>query len=151
MSNNILDISDPIEKLLAENGFELYDLVLEKENQSLYLRIFIENIDKKAVDLEDCIAATSFINKFLDENDPVATEYMLEVASPGIIRKLRLTKHFEQQIGENITVHLKKSIQGFDSKTITGKLNSVDEENIELEGVVISRSNIKNAETTFEF
>lgn len=151
MSNKILEISNPIREILKENNYDLYDVDLEQENQNWYLRVYIRRIDGENIDIEDCIKGTACLNSYLDANDPIDSEYMLEVSSPGIIRKLRTTTHFNEVIGEVISISLSKKVEGFETKKFTGKLNSVDDNNIIIDDVEISRAKIRRAETTFEF
>lgn len=56
----------------------------------------------------------------LDSEDPIKDNYILEVSSPGMFRKLNTEKHFEKYIGSRVEVKLYKSENG--KKSVTGTL-----------------------------
>ena len=70
--------------LCEELGLFLWDVRFEKEGATWYLRVFIDK--DGGVDMDDCEAFTRPFNKILDEADPIAQSYVLEVGSPGLGR-----------------------------------------------------------------
>lgn len=108
-SNNI---ESKIENLLNSSiealGYELYDVLYEKEGKDYYLRIIIDK--PEGIDINDCEIVNNEINPILDEADYIKEQYFLEVSSPGIERTLRKEKHFLNQIGNEISVKLFKPI-----------------------------------------
>ncbi len=96
-------------KPIIENlGYELYDVIYEKEAKDYYLRIFIDK--PEGISLEDCERVNDTISDLLDEANYIKDQYFLEVSSPGIERLLRKEKHLKQNIGKEITVNLFKPI-----------------------------------------
>ncbi len=91
-----------IEPLLTETVYDIYDVEYQKEGNERYLRIFIDKAG--GVDLEDCEKVTGLINDALDDLDPIAEAYFLEVSSPGIERRLKLKTHFEKALGEKVRI-----------------------------------------------
>ena len=149
---NILDkITDNIEKIIIESGFEMYDISFEKEGKNNFLRIFVDSVDENVVDLEACVLITKNVNKYLDTEELNVENYMLEVSSPGIIRQLSKKNHYEKQIGSEIQVKTYKKLPDFDSKVITGILNIVSENAIVIDEIEIPFIEIAKAETIFEF
>jgi len=61
-----------------ELGFFLWDVRFEKEGATWYLRVLIDK--DGGIDMDDCEAFTRPMNKVLDEADPIAQSYVLEVA-----------------------------------------------------------------------
>ena len=100
-SNNI---ESKVENLLNSSiealGYELYDVLYEKEGKDYYLRIIIDK--PEGIDINDCEIVNNEINPILDEADSIKEQYFLEVSSPGIERTLRKEKHFLNQIGNEI-------------------------------------------------
>ena len=92
------------EPLAAELGLTLWDVVFLKEGADWYLRIFIDKAD--GIGIDDCVDMTHAINPVLDSEDPIQQEYVLEVSSPGIERKLTKPAHFESYIGQAVAVKL---------------------------------------------
>ncbi|MBR1803246.1 MAG: ribosome maturation factor RimP [Clostridia bacterium] len=105
-------IEEKVEALLTntiENlGYELYDVIYEKEAQNYYLRIFIDK--PEGIDLNDCEKVNDTISNMLDEANYIKDPYFLEVSSPGIERMLRKEKHLQQSIGKEITLKLYQPI-----------------------------------------
>ena len=108
-SNNI---ESKVENLLNSSiealGYELYDVLYEKEGKDYYLRIIIDK--PEGIDINDCEIVNNEINPILDEADYIKEQYFLEVSSPGIERTLRKEQHFLNQIGNEISVKLFKPI-----------------------------------------
>ena len=106
-SNNI---ESKVENLLNSSiealGYELYDVLYEKEGKDYYLRIIIDK--PEGIDINDCEIVNNEINPNLDEAEYIKEQYFLEVSSPGIERTLRKEKHFLNQIGNEISVKLFK-------------------------------------------
>jgi len=106
-------IEDSVEELLKpiiedELGYDLYDVIYIKEGRDYYLRIVIDK--KDGIDILDCEKVNNAINDILDEKDIIKDQYFLEVSSPGLERLLRKEKHFQSQIGNEISVKLFKPI-----------------------------------------
>ena len=118
-----------IEPLLTETPYEIYDVEYVKEGTEWYLRIFIDK--EGGIDLDDCETVTDLINDPLDELDPIAEAYFLEVSSPGVERHLKSVRHFENAVGEKIRVKTFVKIEN--NKEWVGILKSVDDNGITLD------------------
>ena len=156
-----------IGKTVEELGYELYDVIYEKEAQDYYLRIFIDT--SKGISLDDCEKVNDAINPILDEANYIKDQYFLEVSSPGVERRLRKDKHFEASIGQEVEVSLyspislkpeettekKKKGNKNTTKNISGILKSFNKENITLEieqeEITIERKNISNIKIKFNW
>ena len=92
-------------------GLELYDVEYLKEGSDWYLRIYIDRPDG-VISSDDCEAMSRLIDPILDEKDPIANSYYLEVSSVGLDRPLKIEKDFHRFMGEKIDVHLYKAIDG---------------------------------------
>ena len=90
--------------LAEELGLSLWDVQYVKEGADWYLRIFIDK--EGGVSIDDCVDMTHAIDPVLDEEDPVPQEYMLEVSSPGLERRLTRPEHFARFAGEPVHVRL---------------------------------------------
>ena len=118
-----------IEPLLTETPYEIYDVEYVKEGTEWYMRIFIDN--EGGIELDDCETVTDLINDPLDELDPIAEAYFLEVSSPGVERHLKSMRHFENAVGEKIRVKTFVKIEN--NKEWVGILKSVDDNGITLD------------------
>ena len=146
------DVKEIIEKIINDIGYELYDVIYEKEGKDNYLRIFIDKED--GIDLNDCEAVNNAINDILDEKDPIKSQYFLEVSSQGLERRIRDDKHLEANIDNEIEVHTFKKYE--DKKELKGTLKSFDENQIELEIeenkiIKIDKKDIASMKTIFNW
>lgn len=117
-SNIETKVENLLENTIENLGYDLYDVLYEKEGKDYYLRIIIDS--SNGIDLNDCEKVNNEINDILDEADYIKEQYFLEVSSPGIERTLRKEKHFLSQIGNEVCVKLFKPINK--QKEIIGTL-----------------------------
>ena len=89
------------------------------------------------------------ISPILDVDEPMNGEYVLEVSSPGIERKLRTKEHFKASIGEKV------KIKNFATEVYKGELILADNEKIivrtEFGDDEITYDSILSAATYFEW
>lgn len=82
---------------------------------------------KTGINLEDCSKINYHMNKFLSVFPELQLgEYILEVSSPGLDRKLFNLQQFRQQLGKTIRLLLKVPTNG--RYNFTGILEKVDSE-----------------------
>ena len=117
------------EKAALELGYELYDVEYKKEGSEWYLRIFIDKPEGMGVD--DCEKYSRFISPVLDEEDPVPDNYILEISSPGMFRKLHRPEHFARYMGEEVEVKLYKAKEG--RKKFGGTLKAYENGDVTVE------------------
>lgn len=122
--SKVCELCEPIVKGF---GLSLWDVRYVKEGADWYLRIFIDK--DGGVDITDCENVSRAINTPLDELDPIEGAYCLEVCSPGIERELVRDEHFEQFIGADIMVRMRRPIEGI-GKDFCGVLTAYDGTNV---------------------
>lgn len=108
----------------AEMGLLLWDVRFEKEGGSHFLRYFIDK--PGGVTIDDCERFSRAVDPLLDEADPIAEAYYLEVSSPGIERSLKTPEHFVAFIGRKIVIKLYQPIEG--RKELVGTLSDYSAE-----------------------
>jgi ribosome maturation factor RimP len=102
------DLAKPIADGL---GLTIWDVVYEKEGAYWYLRVFIDKEDAP-VGMDDCEKMSRPLSVALDEADPIADSYILEVGSPGIERKLKRKEHFDKYIGKDVKIRYIRKTDG---------------------------------------
>lgn len=104
MATTIQRLDDIITPIVTELGLELFDL----EFTSSTVRVTIDKAPVDGVpgviDLGDITAVTRAVSRALDEHDPIAERYALEVSSPGLERSLRTPRHFERAVGQTVSI-----------------------------------------------
>lgn len=134
-----------LEPELAGAGFELIEVEFGRHGSSGLLRLFIDR--PGGVTIDDCAAVSHVASARLDQIDPIESEYMLEVSSPGIARPLRRVKDFEKYTGERVKVKAVTPVDG--RKSFSGVLAGIADGMvaIENEGVTfrLHLENVKQA------
>ena len=108
-------VADISAGFLEENGLELYHCEFVKEGRDWFLRVFIDKAGDGAdeyVSTDDCELVSRFLSEKLDEADPVAQNYYLEVSSPGMDRTLYKPQDFARFAGKQVDVTLYKGMDG---------------------------------------
>ncbi len=123
----IIDMATPVAETL---GCYIYDTEFVKEGTMKYLRIYADKEDG-GISIDECERINRKMGEILDREDPIKENYVLEVSSPGIERKLKTPQHFEKYNGRQIDVGLYKAVDG--SKTLSGILKGFENGSFEIE------------------
>ncbi len=119
-----------LQPIASACGVWIYDVEYVKEGSDWYLRAYIEK--DGGVTIEDCETVSRALSDKLDEEDFISDNYILEVSSPGLGRRLTRDRHLENSIGMDVEVKLFEAID--DCKEYAGQLVSYDKENITIAG-----------------
>ncbi len=113
-------------------GFELVRLAMIGGKTAI-LQVMAEKPDG-TMTANQCATLSRAISALLDEEDPIAGEYNLEVSSPGIDRPLTRLKDFDRWEGYQAKLELSQMIEG--RKRFKGVLAGIEDDNIciDLEG-----------------
>lgn len=115
-------IKGHLDTILDELNLMLYDIELIKEGPNLVLRVYIDN--ENGVNITDCEHTSRALTAILDENDPIESQYILEVSSPGVDRPLKTEEHYQRYIGSEVEIKTYKQINK--QKEFIGELLSRD-------------------------
>ena len=145
------DLSDKIEQLIApiadELGYELVRVQMQGGTRRATLQIMAERRDRTAMLVEDCARLSRAISAALDEADPIAGEYLLEVSSPGIDRPLMKRADYARFLGHDAKLELNAPTDG--RKRFQGVLTALDGDLLQLDcdGTAVSQplASIKSA------
>lgn len=109
-------------------GYELWGIEFIRAGKHSTLRVYIDHANGISVD--DCAEASHQVSALLDVEDPITTEYYLEVSSPGMDRPLLKPEHFARYIGQVATVILRMAVNN--RRKYKGTIKQVDGEMITL-------------------
>jgi ribosome maturation factor RimP len=104
----LIALLDPVS---ADAGYELVRLRLMGGEEHRKLQIMAERPDG-TMNVEDCARLSRAVSVLLDELDPIAGEYTLEVSSPGIDRPLTRLKDFAAHEGLEARIELDRVAEG---------------------------------------
>ena len=130
MSGKALDLMALLEPTVKGLGLELLGIEFSPAAGSALLRIYID-APGRPVAIEDCEAASREVSAILDVSDPIATQYTLEVSSPGIDRPLFTLAHFAAQTGELVKVALTLPQDG--RRRLQGRVRAVSGDGVVLD------------------
>ena len=138
---------EKIVKIVESCGVSLYDTEVANEFDKKIFRIYITS--REGISIDKCAEISRILSPIFDLEPPLDGEYLFEVSSPGIERKLTKPEHFAASVGEKIKVKLntKEKFIGV-LEAFTGNVASVRVEN-ELKQVALDE--IESARTYFEW
>ena len=120
-------LQDLIEPVVTKAGYELVRVMsIGQVNQTL--QVMIDNLDGSDITVDDCAKVSHLISEMLDEKDPIADKYSLEVSSPGLDRPLTKLKHFQRYVGYEIKLETENKVDN--RKRFKGKIIEVDNDNV---------------------
>ncbi|MCY9659072.1 ribosome maturation factor RimP [Paenibacillus anseongense] len=118
-----------LKDFIDQNGFELVDIEYVKEGSNWFLRVYADK--EGGIDIDDCGRISEYLSVQLDEKDPIADAYFLEVSSPGAERPLKKTQDYYKAVNSHVFVTTYEQIEG--SKEFEGLLVSFDEQDLIIE------------------
>jgi len=114
-------------------GFELVGVEFVRAGKHSTLRVYIDHAD--GIDVDNCAEVSHQVSAILDVEDPISTEYFLEVSSPGADRRLFKAQHYIDFVGEKVAIKLNTPQQG--RRNFAGQLKNCENDEIvvEVDGV----------------
>ncbi|MBU2977127.1 ribosome maturation factor RimP [Alteromonas sp. C1M14] len=97
-------LTDMLEPGVEALGYELVGVEFVRAGKHSILRVFIDH--ENGVSVDDCAEVSYQASAILDVEDPINTEYNLEISSPGLDRPLFKASHYDDAIGEIIQAKL---------------------------------------------
>lgn len=91
-------------------GFELLGVRITRHKQYLTVCFFIDH--SNGITIDDCDLVSRRISAILDVEDPIKSQYTLEVSSPGLDRPLFSLEHFQQFLQNEVAIKLKTAYLG---------------------------------------
>jgi ribosome maturation factor RimP len=139
MADKATQISQLLQPTVEALGLELLGVEYLPASGSAVLRLYIDvpagTEPERAVGIEDCESVSREVSALLDVEDPISSNYTLEVSSPGIDRPLFTAAQFARFVGESVKVTLRLPQDG--RRRLQGRIVQVDGAmvSIEIEGL----------------
>ncbi len=134
-------------KIVESCGVNVYDTEVVTEFDKRIFRLYITS--KEGINLDKCAEVSRILSPIFDVEPPIEGEYIFEVSSPGIERKLLKPEHFQTAVGEKIKIKLK------DKEKFIGTLEAFKDNTIFMrvgdEQKTIPLDMIEKARTYFEW
>nr|WP_262372816.1 ribosome maturation factor RimP [Pseudomonas sp. WS 5013] len=107
-------------------GYECWGVEFISQGRHSLLRVYIDHANGILVD--DCEAVSRQVSAVLDVEDPISSEYTLEVSSPGMDRPLFTLEQFAKHVGEQVKIKLRSPFDG--RRNFQGLLRGVEDQDV---------------------
>lgn len=127
---DIAQLTELIEPHVRDMGFALVRVKMLGGTSDPTLQIMAERPETRQLVVEDCAEISRRLSDILDEADPIAEAYRLEVSSPGIDRPLTRLADFADWAGFDARLRLSETFEG--RKQVDGRLDGVEGDTIRI-------------------
>jgi ribosome maturation factor RimP len=128
MASRVSVLTALIEPVINAMGYQLWGVEYLGQGKHSILRVYLEK--EGGVYIEDCAQASRQISSLLDVEDPIKSEYTLEVSSPGMDRMLFSLEQFQNYAGYHAKLKLTENFEG--QRNFTGQIKAVENEEVVL-------------------
>lgn len=122
-------LTEMFEPVASALGCELWGVEYMAQGRRALLRVYIDK--EGGIGVDDCEKVSRQVSSVLDVEDPIQSEYTLEVSSPGMDRPLFKLEQFQANVGETVAVRLRLPFEG--RRKFTGLLKGIENDEIVLE------------------
>ncbi|MFD2167148.1 ribosome maturation factor RimP [Thalassotalea euphylliae] len=119
-------LTEMLRPSVEQLGKDLLGIEFISAGKHSTLRLFIDT--ENGITVDDCAEVSRQVSAILDVEDPISSEYNLEVSSPGLDRPLFDLAHFEAVIGEIVDVKLGMPLNG--RRKFKGQLEAIEGETL---------------------
>lgn len=124
MATKEQQLIDMIKPVVESLGYEFWGLEYVAQGKNSVLCIYIES--ENGINVDDCANVSRQASAVLDVEDPISSEYNLEVSSPGLDRPLFTLDQFQRNVGEFVDVRLRYPFEG--RRNFKGRLVAIEGE-----------------------
>jgi len=126
VSSKLEELQALLAPVVEALGYQCWGIEFLSQGRHSLLRVYIDHANGILVD--DCEKVSRQLSGVLDVEDPVASEYTLEVSSPGMDRPLFTIEQFAAHAGEQVKIKLRTPFDG--RRNFQGLLRGVEEQDV---------------------
>lgn len=119
-------LNELIAPTVVDMGFEFWGLEYQTQSGSALLRVYIES--PNGISVDDCAEVSRQLSLMLDVEDPIRSEYRLEVSSPGMARPFYTLEQYARHTGFTVKVKLRFPFEG--RRSFKGLLAAVENDEL---------------------
>lgn len=123
MASKEQQLIDMLKPVVEAMGYGFWGLEYIAQGKNSVLRIFIDG--ENGINVDDCAAVSRQVSGVMDVEDPISSEYNLEVSSPGLDRPIFTLEQFEMFVGEFVDIKLRYAFEG--RRKFKGKLVGIED------------------------
>jgi ribosome maturation factor RimP len=95
-------VQELADRVASGHGVEVLELALRGQGRGRVLRVVLDAEEPVEADVVELVSKD--LSRALDEADPVAGSYTLEVSTPGLSRPLHTRRDFRRQRGHQVSI-----------------------------------------------
>lgn len=126
MSSKLEQLQALLAPMVVALGYECWGIEFISQGRHSVLRIYIDK--EGGILVEDCEIVSRQVSSILDVEDPISSEYTLEVSSPGMDRPLFTLEQFASHVGQQVKIKLRTPFEG--RRNFQGLLRGVEEQDV---------------------
>ncbi|MBT8768689.1 ribosome maturation factor RimP [Pseudomonas boanensis] len=126
MSSKLEQLQALLAPVVEALGYQCWGIEFLSQGRHSLLRIYIDH--ENGILVEDCEKVSRQISGVLDVEDPISSEYTLEVSSPGMDRPLFTIEQFAAHAGELVKIKLRSPYEG--RRNFQGLLRGVEDQDV---------------------
>jgi ribosome maturation factor RimP len=111
LSAKLKQLEELLRPIVEGLGYEFWGIEFRSQGHHSLLRIFIDDAEN-GIGIEDCEKVSRQASGVMDVEDPIQTEYTLEVSSPGMDRPLFRLEQYEAFAGHQVQIKLRMAFEG---------------------------------------
>jgi ribosome maturation factor RimP len=127
LSAKLKQLEDLLRPVVEGMGYTFWGLEFRSQGHHSLLRVFIDDAEN-GITIDDCEKVSRQISGVMDVEDPIQTEYTLEVSSPGMDRPLFRLEQYQDFAGHQVQVRLRMAFEG--RRKFQGVLKGVEGEDV---------------------
>ncbi len=105
-------------------GFEFVGVEYVGQGKHSILRIYIDH--ENGINVDDCASVSHQVSGILEVEDPITSQYNLEVSSPGMERPLFTLDHYKPYVGKVVNIRCHVGVDG--RRKFKGELVAINDE-----------------------
>mgnify|MGYP001826960787 FL=1 len=122
-------LNELLQPLVEDLGYEFVGLEYNSNPKHSVLRIYIDH--ENGIGIDDCETVSRETAALLDVNDPIRSQYNLEVSSPGLDRPLFTAAQYRQFAGYTAQLNLFAPHNG--RRKFSGPILGADETSVRID------------------
>ena len=126
MSSKLEQLQAMLAPVVEALGYECWGIEFISQGRHSLLRVYIDHAN--GIQVDDCEKVSRQVSGVLDVEDPISSEYTLEVSSPGMDRPLFTLEQFAKHSGEQVKIKLRSPFEG--RRNFQGLLKGVEEQDV---------------------
>ncbi|GGE53689.1 ribosome maturation factor RimP [Streptosporangium jomthongense] len=111
MSGKLKQLEEILRPVVEGLGYEFWGIEYRSRGHQSLLRVFIDDVEN-GIGIDDCEKVSRQISGVMDVEDPIQTEYTLEVSSPGMDRPLFRPEQYQAFVGHKVQIRLRMAFEG---------------------------------------